>query len=111
FDRDAVGDIAQPHMRLDGVHVAYALDPPRVPEITSAAAGGIRCGLEDMLEWARAWLDADRAPDWLSAEQRKAMWTAHTPLPVPARHHDRGRTHAGGHGASRGGRPGAGRGG
>ena len=92
FDRDAVGDIAQPHMRLDGVHVAYALDPPRVPEITSAAAGGIRCGLEDMLAWAQAWLDPDRAPDWLSAEQRKAMWTAHTPLPVPARQHDWSRT-------------------
>ena len=92
FDRDAVGDIAQPHMRLDGTHVAYALDPPRVPEITSAAAGGIRCSLEDMLAWAQAWLEPESAPGWLSAEQRQAMWTAHTPLPVPARQHDWSRT-------------------
>ena len=92
FDRYAVGDIAQPHMRQDGTHVAYALDPPQVPEITSAAAGGIRCGLEDMLAWAKAWLDPGTAPGWLSATQRQAMWTAHTPLPVPSHQHDWSRT-------------------
>ncbi|MCE7031330.1 beta-lactamase family protein [Lysobacter sp. GX 14042] len=82
FDRDAVGDIAQPHMRQEGRHVAYALDPSTVPAITSAAAGGIRCSVEDMLTWALAWLRPESAPGWLSHAQREAMWTAHTPLPV-----------------------------
>ena len=48
-----------------------------VPAITSAAAGGIRCSLGDMLTWARNWLLPDtRQPAWLSPAQRSAMWTA-----------------------------------
>ena len=93
FDRDAVGDIAQPHVRVDGRSVAYAQDPPTVPAITSAAAGGIRCSVDDMLRWARAWLQPDTAPDWLSPAQREAMWTAHTPLPVGERERQWRNTH------------------
>ena len=81
FDRDAVGNVAQPHLREGDRNVPIRLDGARIPTLTSAAAGGIRCSLDDMLAWARAWLVPG---DWLSAEQRAAVWTPHMPLPLSA---------------------------
>jgi D-alanyl-D-alanine dipeptidase len=63
----------------EGRNVPIRLDEARVPTLTSAAAGGIRCSLDDMLAWARAWLVPR---DWLSAEQRAAVWTPHMPMPL-----------------------------
>ena len=89
FARDAVGDIAQPHRLVDGRYVAFRRDPPQVPAITSAAAGGVRCSLDDMLRWAQAWLDPEHAPeDWLSTAQRQAVWHAQMPMPLSARQRD-----------------------
>lgn len=86
FDRDAVGEIAQPHGRRDGHNVVVNRDGPRIAPITSAAAGGIRCSLDDMLAWARNWLAPDaRQQAWLSAAQRAEMWKPRTPMPVSAR--------------------------
>ena len=34
-------------------------DEASVPTTTSAAAGGIRCSLNDMLTWIRVWLDPE----------------------------------------------------
>jgi CubicO group peptidase (beta-lactamase class C family) len=48
-----------------------------------AAAGGIRCGLDDMLKWVHMWLDPDS--QWLTPAQRQAVWTPHTPMPLSAR--------------------------
>lgn len=84
FTREAVGNLAQPHRRHDGANVPGKVDGERIPEITSAAAGGVRCSLDDMLGWMRNWLDPQLTPDWLSAEQRRAMWTAHMPMPIGA---------------------------
>jgi CubicO group peptidase (beta-lactamase class C family) len=85
FDREALGNVAQPHTRGEGGNVAMRLDPPQVPAITSAAAGGIRCSLGDMLAWARNWLAPTPAQlEWLPAERRAELWTAHTPMPVSA---------------------------
>src|SRR5690606_11535957 len=82
FDREATGNVAQPHTRGDAGNVAMRLDPPQVPAITSAAAGGIRCSLDDMLAWAGNWLAPTPAHlAWLPAEQRLPLWTAHTPMP------------------------------
>jgi CubicO group peptidase (beta-lactamase class C family) len=50
---------------------------------TAAAAGGIRCGLDDMLKWMRMWLDPDS--QWLTPAQRQAVWTPHVPMPISAR--------------------------
>lgn len=50
---------------------------------TSAAAGGIRCSLDDMLKWVRMWLDADS--QWLTPAQRQALWTPHMPMPLSER--------------------------
>ena len=82
FARDAVGDIAQPHRsgRTPG-----NVDGDTIPAITSAAAGGVRCSLDDMLAWMGNWLDPTRTPDWLSETQRGAMWKAQMPMPVSTR--------------------------
>ena len=83
------GSVAQPHMQKDGRNLVIREDGAVVPQIASAAAGGIRCSLDDMLTWARAWLDpatadADGRP-WLSRAQREAVWTAQIPLGLGAR--------------------------
>ena len=48
-----------------------------------AAAGGIRCSLDDMLKWVRMWLDPDSK--WLTPAQREAVWTPHMPMPLSER--------------------------
>ena len=97
FDRDGVGDVAQPHARQDGMRYKPGdnLDGAQVPAITSAAAGGIRCSLDDMLRWMQAWLAPDaKAKAWLSDAQRKEMWKARTPMPISARRVKWDRTHS-----------------
>lgn len=90
FDLARTGDVAQPHRRDAGRNRVYREDPPQVPAVPMAAAGGVRCSLDDMLVWARAWLQpghfatVDGAP-WLSEAQRAALWSAHTPMPLGAR--------------------------
>lgn len=92
--RDEAGSVAQPHRRTDQGPVAIRTDGDVVPAITSAAAGGIRCSLDDMLAWALNWLAPTAAQlDWLPEAQRRAMWTAHTPLPVSARSREWDDTH------------------
>lgn len=94
FKRDEVGDIAQPHMRKDSRNVVIRADDAVIPAITSAAAGGIRCSLTDMLAWARNWLQPGaRQPAWLTAAQRNAMWMPRTPMPIPQRRRDWDHTH------------------
>jgi len=101
FDRDAVGEVAQPHVRRDGRYIVGNADDPQVTAITSAAAGGIRCSLDDMLRWAGSWLAPDAAQQqWLSPAQRRQMWEPRTPMPVSARRRAWDNTHvyAYGHG-------------
>ncbi|MBO9663762.1 serine hydrolase domain-containing protein [Dokdonella sp.] len=94
WKREAADDLAQPHMRKDGRNVVLNGDDAMVPAITSAAAGGIRCSLEDMLAWARNWLVPDeKQRQWLPDAQRRALWTAYTPMPISERRRTRDRTH------------------
>ena len=80
------GDVAQPHMRAGDRNVPVHEDGAIVPAITSAAAGGIRCSLDDMLKWARNWLAPTAAQlQWLDAAQRAQLWAARTPMPISAR--------------------------
>nr|WP_255692705.1 serine hydrolase domain-containing protein [Luteimonas sp. XNQY3] len=88
WSRDAVGNVAQPHARIDGRNVLVRADDMTIPDEPMMAAGGLRCSLDDMLRWAQAWLgvgttDAERP--WLSQAQRDAAWTAHMPMPLGAR--------------------------
>ncbi|MEN5116904.1 serine hydrolase domain-containing protein [Luteimonas sp. TWI662] len=88
WQRDAVGNVAQPHARFDGRNTVVRGDEATIPDEPMMAAGGLRCSLDDMLRWAQAWLDPDAGTPgqpWLSAAQREAAWTAHMPMPLTAR--------------------------
>jgi CubicO group peptidase (beta-lactamase class C family) len=104
FDRDRIGNVAQPHTRKDDANVVIRADEASIPTTTSAAAGGIRCSLDDMLAWIRLWLDKelrDRDGErWLSDDQRQTLWSAHTPMPISERqrHWDGSRFNAYGYG-------------
>ncbi|MEO6800364.1 MAG: serine hydrolase domain-containing protein [Rhodanobacter sp.] len=85
WNRDAVGDVAQPHYRAHGRNIVMREDAKVIPAITSAPAGGIRCDLTDMLRWARNWLAPTPAQlTWLSARQRKVLQSPHMLIPVSA---------------------------
>lgn len=89
--RDAVGNVAQPHMRSGDGNVVIRTDGEIVPDVPMMAAGGIRCSLSDMLAWVRTWLqppgdlhDID-GQRWLSERQRDELWKTHMPMPLSAR--------------------------
>ena len=84
WNRDTVGDVATPHRR-DGGRNAPIPEAAAIPAITSAAAGGIRCDLTDMLSWARNWLVPTHAQlQWLSSVQRDVLQAPHMLIPVSA---------------------------
>ena len=87
FRRDEVGNVAQPHMRQADRNIPIRRDDEIVPALTMAAAGGVRCSLNDMLTWLRVWLAPERvgATNWLSSTQREALWSVHTPMPISPR--------------------------
>jgi len=83
WNRDAVGNVAQPHAYEHGHNLVVNADDAIVPDITSAAAGGVRCSLDDMLSWARNWLVPTPAQlTWLTSAQRQTLWTPYTPMPI-----------------------------
>jgi CubicO group peptidase (beta-lactamase class C family)/microsomal dipeptidase-like Zn-dependent dipeptidase len=88
--RDEVGNVAQAHRWEGDRNLVLRRDDAVVPAITSAAAGGVRCSLNDMLTWASMWLDPSLKPPgkdqpWLTQAQRDALWTAYTPMPMSER--------------------------
>ncbi|MBT2745940.1 MULTISPECIES: serine hydrolase domain-containing protein [unclassified Lysobacter] len=97
WDRDAVGDVAQPHARRDGRYLPVRQDEARIAASTMDPAGGVRCSLNDMIIWLRAWLTPDRrgadGKPWLSREQREALWRAQMPMNVSPRQRDWANTH------------------
>lgn len=97
WDRDAVGDVAQPHAQREGRYVAVRRDQARIDASTMDPAGGVRCSLNDMTTWVRAWLDPQRAgtdgKPWLSSEQRAAVWRAQMPMNVSQRQREWSNTH------------------
>jgi len=80
-----VGNVAQPHARRGSGNVVVNADTDIAPDLTSMAAGGIRCSLRDMTRWMQVLLDPTRVPGWLSETQRRALWTAHMPMPLGER--------------------------
>lgn len=81
----AVGNVAQPHALRDGRNAVVNADAATAPDLTSMAAGGIRCSLRDMTRWMQVLLDPALVPGWLSDAQRRALWTAHMPMPLGER--------------------------
>ncbi len=90
FRRDDVGNLAQPHMRKGEGNLPVRVDGDVVQAMTAAAAGGIRCSLNDMLRWLKLWLDPEMTTPggtqrWLSREQREKLWSVHIPMGISAR--------------------------
>ncbi len=82
FTLSGMANVAQPHGRENGGTVPIRTDAEQVPISTGLAAGGIRCSLDDMARWLTVWLAPERAPDWLSSEQRRVLWSSHIAMPV-----------------------------
>lgn len=89
---DEAPSVAAPHGRGDGGWVARP-DGEVVADMPMSAAGGVRCGLSDMLRWVQAWLSPEQTGGWLSETQREAMWTSHTPMPLTQRMRDWNNSH------------------
>ncbi|MER2176732.1 MAG: serine hydrolase domain-containing protein, partial [Stenotrophomonas maltophilia] len=70
----AVGNVAQPHARKGGRNVVQGADGESSVDLTSMAAGGIRCSLRDMTRWMLVLLDPGLLPGWLGTAQRRALW-------------------------------------
>lgn len=105
FERDRIGNVAQPHRRDGERNLMIRADAEFIPVSTSAAAGGLRCSLNDMLKWIALWLSDDMKPagsgsPWLSPARRDELWRAHMPLPISSRqrHWDGSRFSAYGYG-------------
>lgn len=80
-----VGNVAQPHAWRKGRNVVINADAATSPDLTSMAAGGIRCSLRDMTRWMQVLLDPALVPGWLGSEQRRTLWTLHMPMPLGER--------------------------
>ncbi|WP_255323020.1 serine hydrolase [Lysobacter sp. K5869] len=97
FARAEAGPLAQPHARRDGRYVPVREDGDTIPATSMDPAGGVRCGLNDMTRWLRAWLDpATPARDgkpWLSEPQRVELWRAQMPMTPGRRQRDWSNTH------------------
>ena len=88
WNRDAVGDVASPHIWSDDHYVEEPARGPIVQAATMDAAGGVRCSLNDMLIWAMNWLaPTAKQLAWLSPQQRRQEWTGYTPMPISKRQH------------------------
>jgi CubicO group peptidase (beta-lactamase class C family) len=90
FERDRVGNVAQPHRRDGERNLMIRADAEFIPVSTSAAAGGIRCSLNDMLKWVTLLLSPDMkptpsSPPWLSPARRDELWRPQMPMSVSAR--------------------------
>lgn len=86
WNRDEVGNVADPHIFENGRFVAIPAHGAIVHATTMEAAGGVRCSLHDMLTWAGNWLvPTPRQLEWLSPQQRHAEWTPYNPMPISKR--------------------------
>ncbi|WP_394541548.1 serine hydrolase [Lysobacter enzymogenes] len=97
FARADAAPLAQPHARRDGRYVPVREDGEAIAAAAMDPAGGVRCGLDDMTRWLRAWLDpAAPARDgrpWLSAQQRGELWRAQMPMTPSRRQREWSGTH------------------
>lgn len=89
WNRDEVGNVAQPHSWRDGHFVAEGDHGAISQATTMAAAGGVQCSLDDMLVWAKNWLaPTPQQLQWLPQAQRRTEWMPYTVVPVSKRRRD-----------------------
>ena len=89
-------NLAAPHVAVEGR--LEVVDRNRIDQETSvaAAAGGVRCSLDDMLRWVRLQLARGQLPDGsrvYSEQQARMMWSPQTILGVADEAYMRDQTH------------------
>jgi CubicO group peptidase (beta-lactamase class C family) len=89
-------NLAAPHATVEGE--LQVIERNRISDRSSvdAAAGGVRCSLDDMLKWIQVQLDRGALADGsqlFSQEQSANMWTPKTIRPVGQRELERDRIH------------------
>ncbi len=89
-------NLAAPHAIIEGA--LQVVDRNRAsPDVdVAAAAGGVRCSLDDMLKWTRLQLARGKLPDGstlFSEQQSRIMWSPQTILGVSDDAYERDRTH------------------
>ncbi|MFT4046036.1 MAG: serine hydrolase [Solimonas sp.] len=89
WDRDRIGNVAQPHGYIDNRNQPIRTDDRIIAAAASDPAGGIRCSLKDTLAWAQNWLSPTPAQlQWLSPAQRAVLQAPHITMPMPALRRD-----------------------
>lgn len=81
----AMKNIAQPHGLINGKPEIIKRNQTYHKESVMAAAGGIKCSVNDLLTWVHSQLELGVSPSGIrifSEEQSKKMWQPHTILPV-----------------------------
>jgi CubicO group peptidase (beta-lactamase class C family) len=89
-------NLAAPHATVEGE--LQVIERNRISDRSSvdAAAGGVRCSLDDMLKWMQVQLDRGALADGtqlFSEAQSRAMWTPQTIRPVGQKELERDRLH------------------
>lgn len=89
-------NLAAPHAIIDDELRVVDRNRVRAEIDVAAAAGGVRCGLNDMLKWVQLQLAHGVSADGsriFSEEQSRVMWSPHTILGVSAGQYALDRTH------------------
>lgn len=89
-------NMVAPHAIVEGTLQVIERNRTRVGPIVSAAAGGVRCSLRDMLAWVEVQLNRGRLADGsqlFSEEQSRIMWSPMTIRKTSDEDFDRDRTH------------------
>lgn len=89
-------NLAAPHAIVDGA--LQVIERNRIDDSAGvdAAAGGVRCSLDDMLKWVQLQLDGGTLPDGsqlFSQEQQAIMWSPQTIRTVSQKEVERDRMH------------------
>ena len=92
----AIGNVAAPHLVVDDVLQVVERNRASAAVDVAAAAGGVRCSLDGMLQWTALQLARGALPDGqrvFSEAQSRIMWRPHTILGVGREQYERDRTH------------------
>ena len=89
-------NLAAPHLLVDGTLQVVERNRASADVDMAAAAGGVRCSLDDMLRWTALQLARGALPDGtrvFSEAQSEVMWQPQTILGVGRERAERDRTH------------------
>ncbi|MDH5242275.1 MAG: serine hydrolase [Gammaproteobacteria bacterium] len=89
-------NLAAPHAIIEGELRVVDRNRASAEVDVAAAAGGVRCSLQDMLKWTRLQLAHGELPDGsvlFSEQQSRIMWSPQTILGVDTEAYERDRTH------------------